>query len=273
MLLLVGSFAPPMTILTSRAATEIGITSSKLYGLAHGYTTCVCKYNASASRLHGCWTIFLDYPVFLLCLWGVRSLPPSSASDPPQPARLYSCDATAPLILPKMHASLQRPAFNYKVIQIYTLQLYTEPTNYLYPREIFYYPPPVLTVFPLQSCPLPDYQWLTMLPLSFGLFVSHNRARLRTTLPSDVQPRLASYLWRIFGLLVGVPIPYTCQIVPLTHPKLFRPICESRRACQTFVSDTCNFFLEQYSISRVARCQEGRVNMKLARRAASWRRQ
>ena len=72
---------------------------------------------------------FLAYPVFILCLWGVRSLPPYSEYDPPQPTKLYSCATTAPLLLPTRRASPQLPACIYKVIQIHSLQSYTKPTN------------------------------------------------------------------------------------------------------------------------------------------------
>ena len=80
---------------------------------------------------------FLAYPVFLLRLWGVRFLPTSYVSDPPQSVNMYSCATTAPLIIPTRHAYLQPRACNYKVFQIYTLQSYTEPMKPLYPREIF----------------------------------------------------------------------------------------------------------------------------------------
>ena len=95
----------------------------------------------------GAGKLFLAYPVFLLCLWGVCSLPPPSASDPLEPTKLHYCAATAPLLIPTRHASSQWPACNYKVIQIYTLQLYTKPTNSLYLRDIFYPSPPFFQYF------------------------------------------------------------------------------------------------------------------------------
>ena len=51
-------------MLTSKSATAIGITSTKLYGFALGATTCICKYNASALRLHGSWTMVFSLSSF-----------------------------------------------------------------------------------------------------------------------------------------------------------------------------------------------------------------
>ena len=120
-----------------------------------GATTCIWEYKLPALRLHGRWTMVFTSSSFLLCLWYVHYLPTYSASDPPQPSKMNSCAATAPLLLPTSRDYLKRPSCNYKVLQ------YTS-YNRILNQQIFRTHE---NCFTLQSYPLPYCQWLTM-PLS-----------------------------------------------------------------------------------------------------------